>query len=374
MHCIHAIRWIENLKGTDIELYWYDVLGRGNLQTIDAVNQFVDWKQRKTPYIKGEYFLSKKLPSLYEQVRTFLEVTENEKLEEIINAIKPDIVHSFEMQSCSYPILKTMTKYPDIKWIYSCWGNDLYYYKQFPKHKKKIKRVLARVDYIHTDCYRDLVLAKELGFNGTCLDVIPTGGGFNLNDLIKDRSKSEQRLTILVKGYHHQFGRGLKIVQALQEIQSEIQGLDVVVFGAHKEVIEYVNHNKLPYKVYDRHGLKHEELLVLMGKSLIYIGSSISDGMPNTLLEAIVMGAFPIQSNPGGASAEIISNGNNGLLIGNPENVEEIKKLVKMAISNPELIEKARVINYNLAQNRLDYDENKNKIIAIYENLIQTNL
>ena len=43
--------------------------------------------------------------------------------------------------------------------------------------------------------------------------------------------------------------------------------------------------------------------------------------MSNTLLEAIVMGAFPIQLNPGGVTSEIIENGNNGLLIENPDSV-----------------------------------------------------
>lgn len=65
-----------------------------------------------------------------------------------------------------------------------------------------------------------------------------------------------------------------------------------------------------------------------MGQSIVYIGNNISDGIPNTVLEAMIMGAFPIQSNPGGATAEIIEEGNNGFLIHNPEDIEEIKKLI----------------------------------------------
>lgn len=369
MPCIHTIRWIENLKDTSFELYWFDVLGRGELGTIDEVHQFTDWQQRKMPYIKGEYFLSKKLPSVYSQVQPFFEVSANEQLEKIIKTIQPDIIHSFEMQGCSYPILKTMGKFPKIKWVYSCWGTDLYFYKQFPKHQKNIKKVLARVNYILTDCNRDFLLAIELGFKGGHLGVIPGGSGYNIVVSDKFRLPIEQRKTILIKGYNHQFGRGLVIVQALKNMQSDLIDYDVVVFGAHREVIEFIKTNKLSYKVFDRYGLKHKELLKLMGQSVIYVGNSISDGMPNTLLEAIVMGAFPIQSNPGGASAEIINHGVNGLLIENPESVYEIKQLIKQAISNPIMIEKARQINYNLAKERLDYEKNKSKIIEIYENL-----
>lgn len=370
MPCIHTIRWIENLKDTSFEMYLFDVLGRGELETINSVHQFTDWKKRKIPYIRGEYFLSKNLPSFYNRIQPFLEVSANAQLEKIIKAIQPDIIHSFEMQGCSYPILKTMNKFPNIKWIYSCWGNDLFYYKKLKEHYSKIKKVLNRVNYIHADCYRDFDIAKELGFKGDYLGVIPTGGGFRLNDLSKFILPLKQRKTIVVKGYQHQFGRGLKIVQALKDIQSDLIDYDVVVFGAHREVIEFIKMNKLSYTVFDRHGLKHEELLELMGQSLIYIGNSISDGMPNTLLEAIAMGAFPIQSNPGGATAEIINHGVNGFLIENPESVDEIQQLIKQAISDPILIEKAREINYNLAKQRLDYEKNKSKIIAIYDNQI----
>ena len=110
MPSIHIIRWIENLRDSDFELYWFDVLGRGHLETFDSVKQFIGWEKRKIPHIKGEYFLRKKHPNLYEKILPYLQVTANEVLERIILEIKPDVIHSFEMQNCSYPILKTDRK------------------------------------------------------------------------------------------------------------------------------------------------------------------------------------------------------------------------------------------------------------------------
>ncbi len=368
MPSIHTVRWIENLKDTSHELYWFDVMGRGNMETANPVHQFIDWEKRKFPYLRGEYFLSRNYPSLYEKIEPFLKVTANEQLAIIIKTIQPDIIHSFEMQSCSYPIIETMNRYPNIKWIYSCWGSDLFYYRQFLKHRKKIKTVLKRVNYIYADCSRDYIIAKELGFRGINLEVIPGGSGFDLELYKKYKTPIEHRNTIVVKGYQHQFGRGLNIVKALKTIQPELSNYDIVVFGGHKEVIEYINENKLPYKVYNRHELSHSEILKLMGKSIIYIGNSISDGIPNTLLEAIVMGAFPIQSNPGGSTAEIINHGKNGLLIENPESIEEIIQLLRFAISNPKMIENAIELNTILAKEKLEYKMVKEKIVAMYEN------
>ena len=214
MPSVHVIRWIENLKDTSHELFWFDVLDRGRLDTLDSVTQVVNWKKRKVKYIKGEYFLSKKFPKVYEKVHPYLEVTANDGLKRVILDIKPDVVHSFEMQGCSYPIFKVMQECSNIKWLYSCWGNDLYYYQQFPIHLKKIKLLLSRVNYLHTDCKRDFELAKQLGFQGKHVGVIPGGTGYKLQDLEIYKLPLEDRKIILVKGYEHHLGRGLNIIMA----------------------------------------------------------------------------------------------------------------------------------------------------------------
>ena len=366
MPSVHVIRWIENLKDTSHELFWFDVLDRGRLDTLDSVTQVVNWKKRKVKYIKGEYFLSKKFPKVYEKVHPYLEVTANEALKRVLLDIKPDVVHSFEMQGCSYPIFKVMQECSNIKWLYSCWGNDLYYYQQFPIHLKKIKLVLSRVNYLHTDCKRDFELAKQLGFQGKHVGVIPGGTGYKLQDLEIYKLPLEERKIILVKGYEHHLGRGLNVVKALQGIQNLIQHYKVVVFGAHTKVIDYINSQNLNFTVFDRHGLSHDELLKIMGRSLIYVGNSISDGMPNTLLEAIVMGVFPIQSNPGGVTGEIIENGKNGFLIQDPNNIKEIQQHIEEALKDNERLRNAQSINHSISR-QLDYFLNQKKVVELYE-------
>jgi hypothetical protein len=371
MPSIHVIRWIENLKDNNFELFWFDILDKGRLDTINNIEQIIGWKKRKKPYIKGEYWLKKKLPTVYEKIQPFLEITANEQLEKIIQNIKPDIIHSFEMQSCSYPILKTMKKYQTIKWVYSCWGNDLFYFQKYKDHNVKIRSVLKRINYLHTDCLRDFNLAKSLGFSGNFTGVIPGGSGFKLNELKINKVPVGKRNIILIKGYEHKFGRALNIIRALNELKDKLNNFEIIIFGAHKKVLEYVIFNKLPFKVFDKNELTQIEVLNLMGKSKIYIGNSISDGMPNTLLEAIAMNAFPIQSNPGNATSEIITHRVNGLLINNPEDINEIKFLVKEAIEfdNDAIFEKAKEINELIAYKRLNYKLNKQKIIDLYKTI-----
>jgi len=369
MPSIHFIRWIQNLNETQNELYWFDVLNKGEFKGVTNVNQITNWKKRKFPRIKGEYVLSKKFPEIYAKLQPFLEVTINQKLEEIIQEIKPDLIHSFEMQSCSYPIFKTMNKFSHLKWLYSCWGSDLYYYQNDKEHYLKIKKLLNRINYLHTDCMRDFSIARQLNFKGKYLGVVPGGGGYDMIKYLKYRKPLDERNVIVVKGYQHKFGRAINIIKALGEIQKDLIGLQVVIFGAHKVVFDYIKKHNLPFVVYQKDTISHEEIIEIIGKSVLYIGNSISDGIPNTLLEAMFMGAFPIQSNPGGATAEIVNNGKNGFLIENTEDINHIQELILRSICDRKLAEKAFHENQKISQSYLDYHLNQQKIINIYKKI-----
>lgn len=371
MPSIHVKRWIENLKLSSHDIYWFDVISRGDFYSdiIDNDNKFIDWQKRKVPNIKGEFFLSKKFPKFYSKIQPILEVTVTEKLETIINEIKPDVVHSFEMQSCCYPILKTMKKFPSIKWIYSCWGSDLYYYQQFRNDKKIINKVLKRIDYLITDCNRDYKLAQHLGFNGGFLGVIPGGGGFKEGIVKKYSLPFNKRKTILIKGYEHKFGRALNVIKALENIQTRIKDFEIVVFGAHSKVLNYINKKSLPFIVYNSSELEHKSILELMGQSLIFIGNSFSDGVPNTLLEAIALQAFPIQSNPGNATKEYIENRRNGLLIKDVNDVIEIQAHIVYALNNLQMIENSYGMNSDLFKERLEYKNVNLDILDLYYNI-----
>lgn len=368
MQSIHFIRWIENLNNSDYELHFFDVLNRGEIQTHSNITQYSHWKRNKIRF-KGKTVLKKNLPWIYDKLHPFLEVTADEFLESLINKINPNIIHSLEMQSCSYPIYKTMLKYPSIKWVYSCWGSDLFYYKNFAWHKKRITKILSRLDYLLTDCNRDLIIAKHLGFKGIHLGIIPGGSGYDFNTIKDHIVPFSTRRIILVKGYEHKFGKALNVIKALEKNLELHSKYEIVVFGAHEVVINYVVKHNLNFKVYGRHELNHQSVMELFGKARIYIGNSISDGLPNTLLEAFVTGAFPIQSNPGKVTEEIITDNVNGLIIRDPGNIEAISRLIEKALVNDYLLETASKLNQSFAETYLDKQKIKIKIGEIYNSL-----
>lgn len=374
MPSIHFVRWAKNIRGTGKDLYWFDILNRGYTEELNFLKQITNWKKRKIKNVEGEYFLSNRLPKIYNIIQPYIEVTVNEELERILNIIQPDIVHSFEMQSCSHPILEVMNNYPSIKWIYSCWGSDLFYYQNQKKHKHKIKAVLKRVDSLHTDSFRDYMIAKKIGFKGLHTGVIPGGGGYRLEELKFFKKPINERRIILVKGYEHEFGRAINAIKALDKIIDELNQYELVIFGAHEVVIDFIKKNNLRFKFYHRNELDHRELLELLGSSLIYIGNSISDGIPNTLLEAIIMGAFPIQSNPGGVTSEIVIDNLNGALIEDPNDIDLISDKIFKVLKDKEMLLNAIEHNIAISKEKLSYKINQNKIIALYQGELTSNL
>lgn len=282
------------------------------------------------------------------------------------------MVHSIVLYIACAPILEVMKRNPNIPWVYSSWGSDLYYFKNFRKSKKNIQNTLPRINYLITDCKRDINIARDLGFSGEVLGTFPGGGGFNYNLSEAYILPVESRNIILIKGYQGRSGRCIEVLKALKNQSDKLKEFKVVVFAADNEVENFIKEEKLfnlfSLKVYLRKNfLPHEEILKLMGEALIYVGNSNSDGMPNTLLEAIAQGAFPIQSNPGGSSAEVVEHGKNGLLIEDFNDSIKIGELIRQAISNPILLKKAFEINQNKIKPRFEREKVKFEVIKAYK-------
>ncbi len=372
MPYVHFFRWLGQLRGQNDQVHYFDVMNKGKVAELAWTTQHGGWHRRKVPPVRGEYFLSRRAPRLHERVLPLLEVTPAEAFSRVLSEVRPDVVHSFEMQTCTYPLLQAMNAHPRIRWIYSSWGNDLFYYKTDPHHRRKLQGVLSRVDELFTDCKRDVGLAAELGFKGRYLGTYPGGGGYEVDALKKHVLPRSERKTILVKGYEHKFGRGLTILRALEQCAAQLKPYTISIFGAHKPVIEAAERLRsshgLHVRVVDRGTMiDHEEMLRMAGEAKIYIGNAISDGIPNTLLEAMVMGAFPIQSDPGGATSEVLAHERNGLVIRDPLDVGGLSRLIVQALQDDAMQERAFVYNQQYARARLDQQWIREDVLKAYD-------
>ena len=372
MPTLHFFRWTEQLQGEGHELYWFDILdGEQQVEKLQNVKQITGWKRRfKYP---GYYTVKKNIPALHSAIQKLNTNNTEATFKKIVLDIQPDVVHSFALYVACAPILKTMKKLNELPWIYSSWGSDLFYFQNDLKFLKDIKNVLPRIDYMFSDCKRDYHIAKSHGFEGKFLGVFPGGGGFHLKELEEYLTPFKSRDIILIKGFQGRSGRVIEVLKAICDLLPKLTDFQIVVFGADASVIAFADEKQLTSKsnFTIKGRLSHEEVLKLMGRAKIYIGNSNSDGIPNTLLEAICMGVFPIQSNPGKVTEELISEGKNGLLIDDCLDIEEIKTKIENALSHPEMMQKA--VNYNLETIKptLDFDYVKTEVLDKYNAILQ---
>jgi hypothetical protein len=294
------------------------------------------------------------------------------QLARLIRRLRPDVVHSLEFQSAGYLTLEAKRRlggrFP--KWIATNWGSDISLFGRLPDHQPRIRQVLAECDYYSCECERDVALARSHGLNGkVLLPISPNAGGI---DLVVARSlrapgTPAARRVIALKGYQGWAGRALVGLRALARCADQLAGYAVHIHTPSEEVklaAELFTADTGVPTVIVPHGSAHEEILALHGSARISIGLSIGDAISTSLLEALIMGSFPIQSTTSCAD-EWVSHGRTALLVP-PEDPEAVEAALRKALADDQLVNRAAEENWITAQARLDARVLAPRALAMY--------
>jgi glycosyltransferase involved in cell wall biosynthesis len=378
---IHTVRWLEQMdgKGWDIHLC-PSIEGRAihpRLKNLTVHKQFynLDELKNRPVHIKG---IPVCCGALEEMGRFFLRRLSGNyqarHLKRIVEQVKPDMVHTLEIQHSGYLTLaaRRLIKGSFPPWIVTNWGSDIYLFGRLKAHKSRIAEVMAACDYYSCECRRDVLLAREFGFRGKVLMVSPNGGGFDMTSIRKNRQpgKTSGRRLIMVKGYQGWAGRGLVALRALERAADVLNGYEIVVYSASPEVVlatELLTDATGIRTTIVPHGSSHEEILRLHGKARISIGLSIGDAISTSLLEAMVMGSFPIQSWTSCAN-EWVDDGKTGILVP-PEDSDVVESAIRLALKDDVLVDRAGDLNRIRAIERLDKRILKSRALEMYESI-----
>lgn len=293
-------------------------------------------------------------------------------LAELIRELKPDLVHSMEFQHAAYLTLAARDvlgaeNFPP--WLATNWGSDIYHFGREPAHAAEIRRVLEAADLYSCECRRDIALAREFGFTGHVLPVLPNSGGLDLDGLerLRNSDPPSRRRRVMVKGYDHFAGRGMIALDVLERFAPELRGYEIVLFSVGPRVRkrggELRSQGLLDIRIID--WAPHEEILWSFAKSRIYLGISISDAISTSVLEAMAMGAFPVQTNTS-CCTEWFEDGVSGFAVPH-DNFETICAAFGRALQEDELVDRAAVLNREVVENRLDVKVVRPQVRAFYE-------
>ena len=275
-------------------------------------------------------------------------------------------VHALEIQGAGYLCDKAI-KNKTFTFILTNWGSDIFYFQHLDDHLPRIKSTLEKADLYSAECKRDYILAKKLGFKGRELPCIPNGGGLIGHEVLRIGIPTSSRKNIVVKAYGGTFGRGALAVTAVEEVMEKYPDLTAYFYSVTSDLLDMVLSLKAKFGTrIDFATLKSpisfEALNSIFLRSRIYLGCSVSDGISTSFLEALISGAYPVQTNTS-CAGEWIDKG----IIASCINLNEISDELHRVIKLDEELDNASINNLEIANIELRRDLIKAEALKFYK-------
>jgi len=368
----HAARWIAQVDGLGWELFLFPVEREapihGFFSTLAPTVQVVEgWP---VPGISPETAVR-----MTRRVKPGWPVREWQ-LARLIKKLRPDIVHSLEIQHAGYMThsARVMVGEDFPTWIVSNWGSDTYLFGKLDDHRERVRNVLMLCDYYASECLRDVVAAQQLGFRGITLPVLPAAGGIDLDYVSQFRQSGppSSRRVIALRGYQGWAGRAFVGLRALERAADVLGDYTIEVYNWRSSPDMELTVNLaakrsglnlvlMPY-------MPHNDVWRMHGRSRALVALAIGDGISTSMLEAITMGSFPIQSHTS-CSNEWLEHGKTGFLV-HPEDPEEVEEALRRVVTDDALVDEAAAANADVIRSRLDTSVVRPVAIDMYERVL----
>jgi hypothetical protein len=366
---VHLYRWLSQFTDQDVELTIFPSTKFRSIhpQLITLVKNNKNYKFSRNHFIDQFGYIEFALNKFVSKV--FKRLSSKVRLRKLISKNTFDYIHAIEIQGAGYLLVDALStvSLERSKIIITNWGSDIYFFQSNMDHRHKIERVLKIADYYSGECQRDYELALTYGFAGKFLPLNPNAGGFNLDVFDKNQKSAFDRNLIIAKCYGGNFGLGILIIDAIDKYFALSEKLSIFFYSVTQDLELSVNllKKKYPNRV-DYSTVKNKLKIIDMydkfSNSKIYIGASKSDGISTSFLEALVLGAYPIQTNTS-CGNEWVDKGFKAHLI--ETNVDAIFNAL-MELDRSKNLEEIRVENKKLALKFLDFKVVQQESLEFY--------
>jgi hypothetical protein len=367
---IHLARWLSQFKDQEIDFILFpskkfkylnfelsELFQSGNLAKFSVAKPYF--------YFKYLGFVDFILCFLFRKLKIDIKRL---LLRYCLSANSFKYVHAIEIQGAGYlyaSLPKTILDRNTL--ILTNYGSDIIFYRNFPEHRVKISSVLSIAKLYSAECQRDYEMALSMGFMGKFLPCIPNAGGFIDHTFDLNFTPSEERNLIVAKCYGGVFGLGGLVIDALSDYLVAKPEIKVIIYSVTDDLLEKSNKfkNAFPNQVRVfrvREKIPRSLLLSYLSKARIYIGASRSDGISTSFLEALCLGAYPIQTDTSCAN-DWVNLGFVASII--KPSTEEILEALKLSYFDRKLNEK-RIINLINAKQYLDFNSIKSQALKFY--------
>ena len=292
-------------------------------------------------------------------------IRQRERLRRVILDLKPDLVHAMRLPYEGFLAAEALRN-DAIPLLLSTWGSDLMHFaERYPLVAALTRRALRRADALHSDCERDVRLARKWGFSESKLaTVLPGGGGIRREVFHPGTEAAEiyakwhipagRKVVFNPRNFRPKMVRTEESFKAAGLLQREQSDAVFLWAGMEDHPLAVAWRDRLPNPEAVRllPPLTQKEMAELYRIAHVTVSPSVSDGMPNSLLEAMACGSLPVAGELDSVK-EWISDGVNGLFC-NARDPHSIADAVSRGLRDDALRQRAGRHNAEMIERRAD--------------------
>lgn len=296
-------------------------------------------------------------------------------LAEIIQELDPDLVHAMRIPYEGMLAALAMMRRPGrARLIVSVWGNDFTLHAPATRNLERLTlSTLQIADAVHADCARDLRLAHSWKFAPDKLQIVLPGSGGVQEEIFypSDGTISSEFFPAVVnpRGMRA-YVRADTFFRAIPYVLEKWPGARFFcpTMAGEAQALRWLEELEIEEQVILYGRLSRKEMADLFRRCQIIVSPSEHDGTPNTLLEGLACGCFPIAGDIE-SLREWITPGVNGLLV-DPRSPRNLANAILLALEYSELREKARSWNRDLIHKRAAYDQIMRTAVKFYKQVV----
>jgi glycosyltransferase involved in cell wall biosynthesis len=286
-----------------------------------------------------------------------------------VSTIKPDLVHAMRIP---YEGMTAAAAHLDVPLLISVWGNDFTLHaRSSPWMGYWTRRAMQAADALHADCQRDLRIAQKWGFNIKLPAIVaPGNGGIDPSIFHQPAEPVLQPIVINPRGFRS-YVRNETFFRSIPLVLKQIPQARFVCPSMEGEpVVEnWISRLGIAHAVKLLPAWSHDRMGDLFRTAAVLVSPSTHDGTPNTVLEGMACGCFPITGRLESLQ-EWITPGQNGFLV-DPYDAQALADAILAALTDPGLRTRAAEINAAIISERANYDQCMSRMEAIYQQLIK---
>jgi len=295
------------------------------------------------------------------------------RLREKIERVQPDLVHALRIPyegMLAAEAISALENPPPL--LVSIWGNDFTLHApSSPLMRHYTEWTVSIADAIHADCRRDIRLARQWGFpTDRPTFVAPGNGGIRSDVFYPSAEPVSAPVVINPRGFRG-YVRNDAFFQSIPKVlanRPEARFLCASMAGE-PQAQKWIEQLGIQTSVELLPALPHHEMAEVFRSASVLVSPSIHDGTPNTLLEGMACGCFPVAGDLE-SIREWITPGVNGLLV-DPSDPDSLAAAILSALNQPDLRMKAAEENRRIISERAEYGQNMARAETLYTRLIQ---